>query len=190
MKPFLKWLPLLVLFVPGLAVAHPGGAPDGFASGFAHPWSGMDHLLAMLSVGIWARQQGGKAVWAIPCAFVAAMVIGGVMGLKGVPVPAVEQGIAASVLALGLMVAMAMRLPTSVGMVLVAVFAVFHGHAHGAEMPLADDAVGYACGFTLATALLHVVGIGLGSTIGRVSRVLVRLVGVVVALSGVWLMVG
>lgn len=185
MKLSMQWLALPALALPGVAMAHTGlGTPGGFASGFSHPWLGLDHLLTMLAVGIWARQQGGKATWAIPSAFLGAMLVGGALALKGVHLPGVEQGIAASVMITGLVVAMALRLPTAVGMLLVGVFAIFHGHAHGSEMPLAADATGYAAGFLLATAALHGLGVAIGACAGRLSAWLVRVIGAAVAIGG------
>lgn len=179
---------ILAAALPGVAAAHTGlGDIGGFASGFAHPLLGADHLLAMLAVGVWARQQGGRAVWAIPTAFVAAMLLGGALALNGVGLPFVEQGIAVSVVLMGLVVATALRLPTVVGAGLVGLFAIFHGHAHGSEMPLAASAAGYAAGFVVATALLHGLGV-LAADLGRRGpALLVRAAGACVALSGAWM---
>jgi urease accessory protein len=132
----------------------------GFASGFVHPLSGLDHLLAMVTVGIWAAQRGGKAIWLMPLTFMTAMLAGGVLGMLQVGLPAVELGIAASLVLFGSLVALALRPALGVGMLMVSTFAVFHGHAHGLEMPEASIPVMYAVGFIAATALLHAIGVG------------------------------
>lgn len=151
------------MMIATAAQAHTGvGTTAGFASGFAHPLFGADHLLAMVAVGLWAALQGGRALWAVPLAFVGAMVAGGAFAMAGGALPAVEIGIAGSVLALGALVAWNPRLHTGVAMAIVAAFAVFHGHAHGTEMPSAASGLLYGLGFALATAALHGAGIGLG----------------------------
>lgn len=156
----------LCLFA-GAASAHTGQhAVAGFSSGFGHPFSGLDHLLAMIAVGLWAAQQGGRALWAVPAAFVAAMGLGGALAWAGGELPQVETGIAVSVLALGLLVATRRRWAVPAGMAVVAVFALFHGYAHGLEMPQAASPALYAAGFVLATVFLHGVGIA-GSLAGR-----------------------
>lgn len=139
--------------------AHPGHAVDGLAHGAAHPIGGWDHLLAMVAVGLWAAQRGGRARWLLPLAFVAAMAGGGALGVAGVALPAVEAGIVASVLLLGLLVAVAAPLPTAAGVAVVAVAALLHGHAHGAEMPATTSGLAYAVGFCASTALLHAAGV-------------------------------
>ena len=141
------------------ALAHTGlEHAVSFASGFKHPWTGLDHMLAMVAVGLWAGLNGGRALWAWPAAFVGVMVAGGALGIAGIPVPMVEPGILASVIVLGLLVLAAARLPVALGAALVAVFALLHGHAHGAELPAQAAAATYAAGFALATALLHAPG--------------------------------
>lgn len=156
----------LCLFA-GAASAHTGQhVVAGFGSGFGHPFNGLDHLLAMLAVGLWAAQQGGRALWAVPAAFVAAMGLGGALAWAGLPLPQVETGIATSVLVLGLLVATRRRWGTVIGMVIAAGFALFHGYAHGLEMPQTASPVLYALGFVLATIFLHGVGIA-GSLAGR-----------------------
>lgn len=147
-------------FVPAFAQAHPGHAAGaGFTHGFAHPMMGLDHLLAMLAVGLWAAQLGGRATWLVPAAFVSVMTAGAGLGMSGVHLPLVEQGIIASVLVLGLLIASAARLPLAASAALVGVFALFHGVAHGAEMPASASGLAYAAGFALATAALHAVGL-------------------------------
>ncbi|MBZ9655735.1 HupE/UreJ family protein [Phyllobacterium lublinensis] len=180
---------LPAILYPALAHAHVGvGETSGFAHGFAHPLSGLDHMLAMILVGVLAFQIGGRALWLVPLAFVGMMAIGGALGGFGVNVPFVEVGIAMSVIALGAAVALEIRTPAAIAAGLVGLFAIFHGHAHGAEMPENVTTLTYAAGFTLATALLHVTGIGLGFGIGTISRRIgpsvVRFVGGIAALVG------
>ncbi|HRP22344.1 MAG TPA: HupE/UreJ family protein [Thauera sp.] len=144
----------------GAALAHPGHEAASFVTGFAHPLGGLDHLLAMLAVGLLAARQSGRARWMLPAGFVLAMLAGAGLGVLGLALPAVEAGIAASVLVFGLLIALAARLPLAASLPLVAVFALFHGHAHHAEMGGASLAT-YAVGFALATALLHGAGYAL-----------------------------
>ena len=171
---------VLAVLAASPAMAHTGA---DLASGFAHPFSGLDHLLAMIAVGLWAAQSGGRAVWLLPIAFPAAMALGAVAGAFGVALPAVEVGIALSVLALGVLVAFAVRLPAFGGAALVAVFAVLHGHAHGAEVPAAADPIAYGAAFILATVVLRLVGIGLGLAL-KAPR-FVRAGGAAIAVAGV-----
>ena len=180
----------------GAAEAHTGvGSTIGFTHGFLHPLSGIDHMLAMIAVGLFAARLGGRALWLVPCAFVAMMAVGGFLGINGVEVPFVEIGIAASVLVLGAAVAFDFSIPTAAAMALVGFFAIFHGHAHGAEMPQTADGLTYGIGFILATALLHVVGISLGLSIAHLatkqgSSWSMRVAGAAMALAGVGLMTG
>lgn len=186
-------LPLFLLaLLPQAIWAHPGHeSAIGFTHGFTHPLSGLDHLLAMIAVGLWAAQLGGRAVWMVPFSFVGAMILGGFAGIAGFNLPYLEQGIALSVLLLGLFVALAFRLPLAVPAALVALFAVFHGVAHGHEMPAAASGLLYSAGFVLATALLHLAGIGLGLGFQRISSpALVRWTGGVTAVLGLYLLVG
>lgn len=182
--------PLALLATCAPALAHTGLEHAGsFASGFAHPWTGLDHVLALLAVGLWAGLTGGRALWAWPAAFVSAMLAGGVLGMAGAQVPLVEPGMLASLVVLGLLVLTAARLPVALGAALVALFAVLHGHAHGAELPGGTAAAAYAAGFTLATALLHAIGIAIacaprnapGTLIVRVGGAAVAAVGVALA---------
>jgi len=180
---------VIAALLPTAALAHPGGGDaHGFVHGFAHPFGGLDHVLAMITVGLFAYQLGGRALWLVPASFVLAMTAGGALGLVGIPVPFVEAGIAASVLVLGAIVAFGVQAPVAVAMAVVAAFAVFHGHAHGTEMPTGGSIAAYAAGFVLATALLHAAGVTLGLMIGRFSetygRVGFRLSGGLVALAG------
>jgi urease accessory protein len=178
-----------LLSVPSLAHAHIGvGHTAGLANGLGHPLSGLDHILAMVAVGIWALQVGGRAIWAVPSTFVGMMIIGGVLGMSGITVPFVEQGILMSVLVLGVLIAAAIRLPLSMGMAIVGIFAVFHGHAHGTETPYAASGVLYGSGFALATASLHLAGIGLAMLLQRHHRPqLVRFAGFTIITCGIYL---
>jgi len=173
------------------AFAHTGmNHAFSFASGLKHPWSGLDHMLAMVAVGLWAGLAGGRALWTWPIAFVAVMVLGGLAGVAGVPLPMVEPGILASVIVLGLMVLTAARLPVWAGAALVALFAVLHGHAHGAELPAEGAAASYFAGFALATAALHALGIGIAYVAaGDRGRLIVRGAGALVAAGGIALAV-
>lgn len=176
------------LLVAAPAAAHTGtGLAGGFVSGFLHPLSGFDHMLAMVSVGLWGAFLGRPLIVALPVIFPTVMAIGGVMGIAGVPMPPVEIGIAVSVLVLGGMIAGAVRAPVWLASLIVAIFAVFHGYAHGKELPSAADPVGYSAGFVLATGLLHVVGIGLGLINDRPGgAVITRTMGGLVMVAGAW----
>jgi urease accessory protein len=147
---------------------HPDfGSASGFWHGFAHPFSGLDHTIAMIAVGIWAYQIGGKATWLIPLSFVGTMIIGGIIGIMGVQVPFVETGIILSVLILGVLITASFRLPIVAGMILVGVFALFHGHSHGTEIPVLVSGAAYSAGFAISTIMLHASGIAVGAVIGR-----------------------
>jgi urease accessory protein len=159
----------------------------GLGAGFAHPFLGWDHLLAMIAAGLWAAQLGGRALWALPLTFVSVMVGGALLGVGGVALPHVEAGIAASLLALGLFVAFATRLHLAAGVAFVAAFALFHGHSHGTELPAMVSAWTYAAGFVAATALLHITGIALGRGLQAKA---VKIAGACVALAGVSLLAG
>lgn len=172
------------------AQAHIGLHGAGLSSGVAHPFTGLDHLLAMVAVGLWAAQQGGKVRWAVPAAFVAMMGIGGVLGMLGMHLPGVDAGIAASVLALGLLITFSARLPLAAGMALVGAFAIFHGHAHGAEMPSVSAPWLYAFGFILSTLFLHGVGVGAGMAMKGKRDKFLRLGGAALSCAGVWMLVG
>lgn len=173
------------------AFAHSGhptlGAGDSFLAGFLHPLTGPDHIAAMTAVGLWAALCGGARLWVWPLTFMAFMLGGGVLGYLDVPLPHVEAGIAASVLILGLLIAGTIRGPLFLGAALIAVFAILHGHAHGSELA-GSQFGGYAAGFTLATGLLHLVGIGLGIGLQRLAGShAVRVVGALVAGTGAYL---
>lgn len=179
------------LVLPAVADAHTFGAHDaGFAHGFLHPVGGWDHLLAMVAVGLWAAQRGGAALWALPATFVTAMIGGGLLGMAGIELPAVELGIAGSVIVLGALIAAQSRLALPVSMAVVALFALFHGHAHGVEMPEAAQPLLYGLGFALATALLHGAGVAAALSLRGVARggkgaLALRGLGAVIGLSGV-----
>lgn len=177
------------LLLPSLAHAHAGaGAASGFISGFAHPLGGPDHLLAMLAVGIWAAQTGQRPIWAAPLAFVAAMGLGGASGMFGGAVSFGELGIVASVLVTGVLIAAAVRLPTAASVGVVGLFAVFHGQAHGAELPENVSGIAFGLGFILSTALLHLCGVSFSLLMRRiVMPQLIRVAGVFVALFGGYL---
>jgi len=181
---------LALLLAPALAFAHPGHGENGLIAGISHPLGGLDHLLAMLAVGLWAAQQQGAARWALPCTFVGTLLIGGMLGFEGMNLPALESGIAASVLALGLAVALAVRPPLVMAMGATALFALFHGVAHGLELPDMSSPWTYAAGFVAATAVLHAVGYALVRTLPQAAAPLVRLAGAASAATGVWLLAG
>lgn len=178
----------VALFIGSAAGAHMGtGLAGGFASGFRHPFSGADHLLAMVSVGLWGAFLGKPLIFALPVIFPAVMVAGAVMGMLGVPLPPVEMGIALSVTVLGGCIALSVKAPVWVASLIVATFAIFHGYAHGKELPSAADPVGYSLGFVLATGSLHVMGIGIGFLNDQQGGVRVtRSLGVLIAGAGVW----
>ena len=179
----------LCILLPSLAYAHVGaGSTQGFISGVAHPVGGLDHLLAMVAVGIWAVQMGQRSIWVVPLAFVSVMALGGVSGISGMAVPLAEQGIIISVLALGILIAAAVRLPLAASVVIVGLFAVFHGYAHGTEMPETVSGMAYGLGFILSTVLLHACGIGSGFLMQRISGPqLVRIAGAAVTAFGGYL---
>ena len=184
----------ILVLLPGAALAHPGHDAGGFAHGVMHPLGGLDHVLAMVAVGLYAALLGGRALWLVPATFVGVMAIGGAVGAAGYPLPYTEIGIALSVIVLGLAVALRASLPTLAAMALVGLFAIFHGHAHGAEMPADAAAVSYATGFMLATALLHGAGIAIGLAAGRLAERggwrVAQVAGGAIALAGVALLAG
>jgi urease accessory protein len=161
--PVARILPIVLLLWPLAALAHvEGGAAGGFLSGFSHPVSGLDHVLAMVAVGLWGAQLGAPAIWLLPTAFPIMMAFGGLLGLAGIELPAVELGIALSAVVLGALILGAIRLPLAAALLVVGFFAVFHGHAHGTEMTPGQSAILYSIGFVIATGLLHASGIGVG----------------------------
>ncbi len=182
-------LTALSLVAAPLALAHPGH--DGheltwdFSSGFSHPLFGLDHLIAMLAVGLWAAQLGGRARWFVPAAFVTVMALAATLGRSGIAISGVEQMIAASALVFGLLIANATRLPAWGSMALVALFAAFHGFAHGTEMPATAGSITYGAGFMFATALIHAAGVGLGLRTNRFSEKITKAAGWAIAGCGV-----
>ncbi|MCC7049860.1 MAG: HupE/UreJ family protein [Alphaproteobacteria bacterium] len=176
------------------AAAHTGiGIGGGLGAGFAHPFVGLDHLLAMASVGALGAVAGGRALWALPATFMAVMSLGGALALAGVPLPGVETGIAASLVVFGVLLASRIGLPTIAAMAVVAVFALFHGHAHGAELPALASPATYVLGFVAASGLLHLLGIGVARGLGRLpawSAPSLRLAGGGVAAAGLALLIG
>ena len=168
------------------AFAHTGESAGGFLAGLSHPVFGPDHVVAIVAVGLWGAFLGPTAIWLLPIVFPLVMALGGVFGIVGVPLPAVETGIASSAIVLGLMVALAARPPLWVASVLVGAFAIFHGYAHGNELPDGANAVAYSAGFVIATGLLHLTGIAFGLlTRWPAGRLAVRGAGGVIALVGV-----
>lgn len=165
------------------------GEAVGLLTGFRHPISGLDHVLAMVAVGLWGAQLGSPAIWLLPVAFPMVMAFGGMLGLMGVPLPGAEIGIAASAILLGAAVMFEVRTSLTLAAVLAAFFAIFHGHAHGTELPPGQSALLYSMGFVIATGCLHAVGIGIG-TVNRWSwgQSLLRVTGAVVAVGGVFFM--
>jgi len=163
------------------------GEASGFLTGFLHPISGADHVLAMVAVGLWGAQLGSPAIWVLPLAFPLVMAMGGIIGFLGVPIPGVEYGIAASAIMLGAAVAFELRPPIVVAGLLVGFFAIFHGHAHGTELPPGQSALLYSMGFVIATGCLHALGIGIG-TVHRWGwgQKLLRASGAMVAAGGVF----
>jgi len=180
---------VLGALLPSFACAHTGlGEAGGFVHGLVHPAGGLDHVCAMLAVGLWAVQMGGRSVWAVPLAFVGVMTLGGVLPLLGIGLPFVEQGIALSVLLLGVLIAASVRLPLTLSGSMVGLFALWHGHAHGTEMPAAASGIDYALGFVLATAALHAIGIAFGLGMQRLMREhVIRAAGASIALCGIYL---
>ena len=189
--PFGRPLRLLVLLgllalLPDNSWAHiEQGQAGGFLTGFGHPWSGLDHIMAMIAVGLWGAQLGNPAIWILPITFPMVMSMGAFMGLVGIPVPGIEVGIALSAIVLGAMVFSETRPPLSIAALLVGVFAIFHGHAHGTELPEGQNGLLYSMGFVISTGLLHGLGIAIG-LIHRwsVGRTLLRTCGAVISLAG------
>jgi urease accessory protein len=175
----------------GVARAHiiqPGAA--GLGSGFAHPLTGPDHFLAMFAVGLWGAQMGGRPVWTLPVTFPLIMVVGGIVGILGISLPGTEIGIALSIVALGSAIAFSWRPPEWIALLLISVFAICHGYAHGTELPAAADPADFAIGFVIATGMIHIFGIGVGLVLqkpfaGRACRAL----GAVIAVAGLYFLV-
>jgi urease accessory protein len=180
------------LLAPEVGLAHTGeGVAGGFLAGITHPIFGFDHVVAMIAVGLWGAFLGQPAIWLLPVVFPVVMAFGGLAGVLGMPLPGVETGIALSALALGAMVALALRPPLWVAALLVGAFAIFHGHAHGTELPEAANPLAYGVGFVIATGLLHLSGIALG-LLARwpVGLRAVRVGGGLIACAGLFFLVG
>jgi len=195
MKKSLKFtLFLIAIFtflLPQAAFAHNIGG-SGVLSGVTHPLFGLDHLLAMVAVGVISTQLGGKAVWRVPATFVGFMIVGGLLAILGLQMPAVEIGIALSVLVLGVAIAFSSKIPNMAAFVMVALFAVFHGHAHGEEMPLIANFALYAAGFVASTTALHVSGVLIGHYAKKtqITQYLLRFAGAGVGVMGLIFLVG
>jgi urease accessory protein len=187
-------LAALAALVPTAAMAHTGvGDVGGFAHGFWHPITGLDHVLAMVLVGMLAWQLGNRALWLVPATFVLVMAVGGALGVAGIAIPLVELGIALSIVVLGAAVALGIRAPVAVAMGIAGLFAIFHGHAHGAEMPVDASGLAYGMGFMIATALLHLGGLGLGFLIGAAGDrygLVMRSAGGLAAIAGLAILTG
>ena len=184
---------LALVILAGLnsaASAHIGLHADGFADGVAHPFLGLDHVLAMVAVGLWASQLGRPAYWVLPVTFPLVMALGAAIGLAGAPLPWVETGIAASVLVLGCAIAFALRPSIAASAGIIALFALFHGYSHGVELPHAASSLAYGAGFIAATFMLHAIGLAFGSWSGRSAAVLTtRTAGAAIAAVGAVLLV-
>ncbi|WP_158967273.1 HupE/UreJ family protein [Paraglaciecola sp. L3A3] len=186
----IKFIILLsTLFISNLVYAHEMSGGGGFITGLTHPVLGLDHLLAMLSVGILSLQIGGRAIWMVPATFVLVMLIGGVLGMQEIALFSVELGIAISVLVLGIAIAIDKKLSPLLAMLFVSFFAIFHGHAHGTEMPYLSSPVFYALGFVLSTACIHLVGVFLGYSAKSLNMgsQLLKFLGLLIAAIGVYL---
>lgn len=186
---------LLLILIPTAAFAHTGqGDTAGLVHGFVHPIGGLDHVLAMIAVGVFAFVLGGRALFLVPLSFVAMMAVGFGLGVTGVNVPFVELGIALSSIVIGGAAALGRPVPVAAAMSLVGVFAVFHGHAHGAEMPAGALGIEYAAGFILATASLHLVGIaaamGVAKLVGRYGKTVAQVAGGLFAIGGLGVLAG
>ncbi len=191
MKSRTPLLLLLFLAAASTASAHPGHpSAEGMVTGFSHPFTGWDHLLAMLAIGLWSAQLGGRACWRVPAVFVGVMALAAGAGHWLGTLPGIDQGAAASVLALGLLIGTAVSVPAGAGLALTAFFAVFHGLAHGVEMPATSGAFAYGAGFTLASLLLHATGLGLGFAAARLSARASQWAGWGLATAGLVVLVG
>lgn len=180
-------LAALIIFLPSYAFAHvERGQAAGFVTGLQHPWSGLDHVLAMIAVGLWGAQLGNPAMWLLPVTFPMVMAMGAMMGLLGIPLPGIEIGIALSAILLGTLVVGEIRPKMIIAVLLVAVFAIFHGHAHGTELPAGQSGMLYSMGFVIATGCLHGIGITLG-LVHRwpVGKLVLRGAGAFIAVMGV-----
>lgn len=182
---------ILIAFASAVSAHEGTGISGGFFSGFMHPILGWDHVIAMVAVGLWGAFLGSPAIWVLPVVFPLVMAFGGALGVMDVPIPAVETGIAASAIVLGAMVAFAVRPPIWVAAIIVGAFAIFHGHAHGTELPSAANPLAYSLGFVIATGLLHLCGIAFGLVVRwPAGRIVVKAGGGLIAVAGVGFLTG
>lgn len=191
-KKLTVFLTIVLSFLAFPALAHSGdGYGGGFIAGFTHPILGWDHVAAMVAVGLWGAFLGAPAIWILPVVFPLVMAVGAAAGIAGLPVPAVETGIALSAVVLGLMILLAVQPPLWIASVIVGAFAIFHGYAHGIELPATVNAFAYAVGFVVSTGLLHMIGIAFGLLVKwPVGRVAVRGAGGVISLAGLAFLTG
>jgi urease accessory protein len=188
-NPTTKLLTAIFLFgASSAAFAHTGHNVSGLAAGLMHPFSGLDHLLAMVAVGLWAAQDGGRKVWLLPTTFMIMLAVGASIAMQWQALPLFEAGIAASVLALGLLIALSMQLSAVLSVAITALFGLLHGYAHGIELPASAAPVEYALGFLAATATLHFTGIATGILTRNRYALLSKLLGVAIAASGAWML--
>jgi len=180
---------ILLLATSSAAIAHPGHNASGLTAGLMHPFSGLDHLLAMLAVGLWAAQCGGRRIWLLPVTFMTMLAFGSGIATYWQSLPLAEPGIAASVLMLGLLVALSLQLHALLSVMIIALFGLLHGYAHGLELPESAAPAAYALGFLAATAMLHLSGIAAGVAAHKRSADLVKAFGVATAASGAYLLV-
>ena len=186
------WIIALLLLSSSNAFAHSGeGITGGFISGAMHPLAGLDHVTAMVAVGILGAFLGRPAIWVLPVVFPLVMTFGGIIGIMGIPLPGIEIGIAVSSIVLGTMIALALKPPLWVAAIIVAAFAIFHGHAHGTELPNAANALTYSIGFVVSTGLLHLAGIAIGElTRWPAGLIIARVIGGLIALAGIGFLTG
>ena len=188
-NPTTKFLATIILLgASSAALAHPGHNVSGLAAGLMHPFSGLDHLLAMLAVGLWAAQGGERKVWLLPATFMTMLAVGAGVAMQWQSLPMVEAGIATSVLALGLLIALSLRLPMMLSVAVTTLFGLMHGYAHGLELPDSAAPSAYALGFLAATATLHLSGIAVGVATRQRYVLLSRLLGSAIALCGAYLL--
>jgi urease accessory protein len=180
------------VLAPEMAYAHTGsGMSGGFLSGFTHPILGWDHVVAMVAVGMWGAFLGAPAIWLLPIIFPLVMAFGTVLGIAGVPIPGIETGIATSAIVLGLLILLAIRLPLWIACIIVGGFAIFHGYAHGTELPQAANPLAFIIGFVLATGMLHLIGIAFGLLLNwPAGKYVVRTAGGVISLAGIAFLFG
>jgi urease accessory protein len=195
MRAIVSLLVAIAVLIPTAAFAHPGHGPElGVIAGFLHPLTGLDHILCMVAVGVFAFVLGGRALWLVPLSFVGMMIVGFLLGANGVNLPYVELAIGLSSVVIGAVAAWGRPMPVGAATALVGAFAVFHGHAHGAEMPQNAGGLEFALGFVAATTLLHISGVagalGVAKLAGRYGRPLARIAGVAFALGGVGVLAG